>query len=235
MGRVFLNLAPLFCNQWRKIMNDFLEYVDGTFILINSLYSFKRVLIGVCAATIVGVTVGLLRSSLPIYVKGNRVVKLFFDAPRFPPPIAWIPFVIIAFGIGEFSAYTIVFVGAFFPIFVNAYEGAERVPVTIRNIAHSMEIRGLRYVWKVVFPATLPQIFTGVRIGMGMGWMSVIAAEMVSGQSGLGYSIQLNRLNLQYDLVILDFVLIGIIGFILNEGVLYLERVIIPWNDRTVT
>lgn len=219
-------------------MDGLIEYVvrnyDILVILTNCFYSLSRVLVGVLAAVIIGVLLGLFRSSLPKKEKKKKIVKFLFDAPKFPPPIAWIPLVILFFGIGEISAYTIVFIGAFSPIFTNTYEGAESVPVHIRNVAKSMEIKGWKYLFLIIFPFSLPQIFTGIRSGISMGWMSVIAAEMISGQSGLGYSISLNDLNLQYDLVALDIVLIGIIGFLLFEGAIYLENRIISWNEKTL-
>ena len=86
----------------------------------------------------------------------------------------------------------------------------------------------------VLLPYASPQVFTGIRVGVSMGWMSVIAAEMVSGQSGLGYAIQLDRLNLDYTSVLLDIFLIGLIGFILFEALVKAERTIIPWNTSTI-
>ncbi len=211
-----------------------MEYYDLVRVALNCLFSIERVVVGVLMATVFGISIGLLRSMLPRRIKSNKLVKLLFEAPKFPPPIAWIPFVILFFGIGEISAYVIVFIGAFSPIFTSTYEGAESVPMVIRNIARGMEIRGLRYLWKIIFPAALPQIFTGIRVGVGMGWMSVIAAEMISGQSGLGYSIQLNRLNMQYDLMTVDIVLIGLIGFLLFETIVFLQKKIIPWHEATM-
>jgi ABC-type nitrate/sulfonate/bicarbonate transport system permease component len=217
-----------------EIINYIANNYDWYWIALNCLYSVQRVVIGISAAVVIGITVGLARSILPSKIKGNRFVKFCFEAPKFPPPIAWIPFVILFFGIGEFSAYTIVFIGAFSPIFTNTYEGAESVSLIIRNTARSLEIRGARYLWQIIFKAALPQIFTGIRVGISMGWMAVIAAEMISGQSGLGYSIQLNRLNLQYDLMTLDMILIGIIGFFLFESAILLENKIIPWHEKTM-
>jgi len=218
-------------------MSELFSYIGNTYdfvwIVTNCLYSIQRVVIGVCAAVVLGILLGLVRSSLPAGVQRSRIVNFLFEAPKFPPPIAWIPFVILLFGIGELSAYSIVFIGAFAPIFTNAYDGAQSVSAIFCNTARSLEIRGLRYLWSILLPAALPQILTGIRVGVSMGWMSVIAAEMISGQSGLGYSIQLNRLNLQYDLVTLDMVLIGIIGFVLFEGILLLEKKLIPWHDKT--
>ncbi len=179
-----------------------------------------------------GILFGLLRSSLPGGLKRNRFIKFLFEAPKFPPPIAWIPFVILLMGIGEISAYTIVFIGGFSPVFTSTYEGAESVPLTIRRTARSMDISGPAYLFRIILPASLPQIFTGMRVGISMGWMSVIAAEMISGQSGLGYSIQLNRLNMQYGLMTLDMVLIGIIGFLLFEAAIWIQRLVLPWKEE---
>jgi ABC-type nitrate/sulfonate/bicarbonate transport system permease component len=218
-------------------MAELTSYIANTYdfiwIVTNCLYSIQRVVIGVCMALLLGISLGLVRSILPHSIQGNRIINFCFEAPKFPPPIAWIPFVILFFGIGELSAYTIVFIGAFAPIFTNTYDGALSASVIIRNTARSFEIRGFRYLWLILLPAALPQIFTGIRVGVSMGWMSVIAAEMISGQSGLGYSIQLNRLNLKYDLMTLDMVLIGTIGFLLFEGILSLEKKLIPWHDKT--
>ena len=201
---------------------------------LNCLFSISRVMTGVALAAILGVGLGLGRSLLPAALKRSRLLKFLFEAPKFPPPIAWIPFVILLFGIGETSAYVIVLIGAFSPIFTSTYEGAESVPRVLRNCAASLEIRGLRYLGQVVFRSALPQVFTGLRLGVSMGWMSVIAAEMISGRSGLGYSIQLNRLNMQYDLMTVDIVLIGFIGFLLFEATVWLQKKIIPWHEATL-
>jgi len=209
------------------------ENIDVTKITVNCLFSISRVVAGVSMAVVLGVLMGLGRSLLPGWIKRNKLVKFLFEAPKFPPPIAWIPFVILLCGIGEFSAYMIVFIGAFSPVFTSTYEGAESVPKVIRNCAMSMEIHGFRYLWQVIFHSAMPQIFTGIRLGVSMGWMSVIAAEMISGQSGLGYSIQLNRLNMQYDLMTVDIVLIGLIGFLLFEATVFLQKEIIPWHETT--
>lgn len=203
-------------------------------ITVNCLFSLSRVLAGVALATVLGVGLGLGRSLLPSWLKRNRLLKFLLEAPKFPPPIAWIPFVILLFGIGETAAYVIVLIGAFSPIFTSTYEGAESVPPVLRNCAASLEVRGVRYLGRVVFPSALPQVFTGLRSGVSMGWMSVIAAEMISGRSGLGYSIQLNRLNMQYDLMAVDIVLIGLIGFFLFEGTVWLQKKIIPWHEATL-
>lgn len=198
----------------------------------HSLYSLSRVFIGVSAAIVAGILIGLARHGLPVRLKRNFLVNLLLDGPKYPPPIAWIPFVILLMGIGESAAWLIVFIAAFSPIFTNVYEGAESLHPSYKEISNSMELKTLSYLHKVVFPAIRPQIMIGTRVGISMGWMSVIAAEMISGQSGLGYSIQLNRLNLQYSNLITDMFLIGLIGYLLNELVSQLEKRLIFWDEK---
>jgi ABC-type nitrate/sulfonate/bicarbonate transport system permease component len=208
-------------------------YYDFVGIAVNSLFSLERVLIGVILAATVGIVMGVLRSALPQNIKRNLLLRFLLEAPKFPPPIAWIPFVILAFGIGEFSAISIVFIGAFAPIFTAAYDGAESIPLVWRQTAASLQLSTRKFLYAVVFKGSLPQIFVGLRSGVSVGWMAVVAAEMISGQSGLGYSIQLNRQNLQYDLMCIDMLMIGLIGFLLFELIIRLEKICIPWHERT--
>lgn len=209
-------------------MFTFSDYTSSLFY--NCLMSTERVLIGVVFASLIGIALGMLRSRLPYKLKKNVFLKLLIELPKYPPPIAWIPFVILLAGIGNLSAWLIVFIGAFPPIFTNAYEAVNHIHPNIIHTADSLEIKGIKRLWKIILPCALPQFLIGIRIGAGMGWMSVIAAEMVSGQSGLGYSIQMNRLNLQYNLMIYDMIAIGIIGFILHEGLKLLEYKLVPWH-----
>lgn len=198
----------------------------------DGLESLRRVFIGSGYAIIIGVILGLGRSCLPKPIKYNFLFKFIFDFIKFPPPIAWIPLVVLYFGIGEKSAYVIVFIGAFSPVFTNTYEGAESMPNVLKTTSYNFGVKRFRYIYKVLFPYTLPYVFTGIRSGLSMGWMSVIAAEMVSGQSGLGYKIQLLRLNLDYQKIFIYILFIGILGYFLFQIVGILERLILPWSER---
>jgi len=206
------------------------EYYNLIEALANCATSLTRVLIGTLCALVASLFAGFLRSHLPPFLKNKSIINFLFEAPKFPPPIAWIPFVIIICGIGEISAYTIVFIGAFSPIFTSIYAAIESTPIIWTQAARSMEISGVKYYKNILFMSILPQIFTGLRSGFSMGWMSVIAAEMVSGDSGLGYSIQLNRLNMQYDLMVIDMLLIGLVGFLLFESISLIEKWVMPWR-----
>jgi ABC-type nitrate/sulfonate/bicarbonate transport system permease component len=193
--------------------------------------SLIRILMGVGLAFLLGVLLGYARYCLPLKIQNNFLFKLLIEAPRYPPPIAWIPFVIIFAGIGELSATIIVVIGAFFPIFTNTYDGMKNIPRAMVWTARSFELSSWRMFKQVLFPAALPQIMSGLRIGLGMGWMSVIAAEMVSGEAGLGYSIQLSRMNMQYVAMGFDMVVIALIGYLLTLSMDILERRLLYWTD----
>lgn len=199
-------------------------------LLENSWASLFRVLCGGSVAFFVGILFGLIRFSFPEVLKRNFFFNFLIDAPKFPPPIAWIPFVILFMGIAEISSWTIVFVGVFPAVATNTYEALSSVKPEILKVARSMELNFSQMLFRIYFPAILPQVFTGLRVGLNMGWMSIIAAEMISGSSGLGYSIQLNRINLRFDLMVTDMILISIIGFFINWTMTKLERKVVKWQ-----
>lgn len=190
------------------------------------LSSLTRVATGVLLAAFFGIFLGLLAG----HFRKTRFFTMYVDILKPIPPIAWIPIAIILFGLGETSSYFIVFIGAFFPIFSNTFYGARSIPVIYKNCANSFELTTVTYLTKVLFPYTLPYIMSGVKIGIGMGWMSVIAAELIGAQSGLGYYIQLNRLLLQSEDVIVGMLTIGLVGYGLQKVVESLESRLLEWK-----
>jgi len=198
-------------------------------ILLNSWASFSRVLIGGSLAVFLGIFLGFFRWILPELLKKNFIVNIIFDAPKFPPPIAWIPFVVVFLGIGDVSSLVIVIIGVLPSIFTQVYDGLNNIKPEILQTARSMQLTKVAMLRLILIPAILPQLMTGLKIGFSMGWMSIIAAEMISGQSGLGYSIQINRLNLQYTNMLFDMVAIGLIGYLMMCVLQLLERRLVRW------
>jgi len=196
-------------------------------IYIHSLFSISRVLVGFSVAIVSGVGLGLL---LGHYKLLGQYFTFIIELIRPIPPIAWIPLSILFFGLGNLSAFFIVFIGSFFPIFTNTYFGASSLPKILQNVAGTFEIRGFVFFRKILFKYSLPYIFSGLKTGLGIAWMSVIAAELIGAQSGLGYYIQLNRLMLRMDNVLLGMLLIGFIGLLLSKILDKLEVFAIPWK-----
>ena len=181
-------------------------------------------------ALVLGVFLGLLRASLPKTVRNNFFFNFFLEIPRFPPPIAWIPFIILLLGIGEWSAYTIVFIGAFPPIFTSTYEAAINIPEPILRFTNSLQLPRWKRQFHILMMYISPEIFTSLKVAAAMAWMCVIAAEMISGQSGLGYAIQLGRLNMQYDEVLFCMLAIGSIGYFIHWVLNMSESLLLPWS-----
>jgi len=203
------------------------KLMAGGQLLGDMAVSVARVLGGFLLAALIGVGMGVGLGTFP---KLNGAVRGLVDLLRPLPPIAWIPLGILWFGIGNGSAVFIVFLGAVFPIFVNTLDGVLNVRRSYLNTAYCLGAGRALVLTDVLFPAAMPQILTGLRLGLGFAWTCVIAAELVGAQSGLGYMIQLNRLVLQMENVLAGMIAIGLIGLGLNKLSSYLERRLLRWQ-----
>lgn len=203
------------------------SFTEGD-LLHHIAASLGRVAVGFAVAAISGVTLGVVGATMKSV---GKIIKPLVEILRPIPPIAWIPIAILIFGLGNTSSYFIVFLGAFFPIFTSAYFGANSIPIVYKNVAGSFALNPLAYIWRVVFFYTLPAIFVGLKTGIGMAWMSVIAAELIGTQSGLGYFIEINRLLLRTDNIVAGMIAIGAIGSILVLLVSWLEKLTMPWKQ----
>jgi len=221
-----LLLVRFYLPSLLQIVNSLVTNFSTPSFYIDIFSSLQRVFVGFLVATIVGVVLGILFG----YNKFFRNLRFYIELLRPIPPIAWIPIAIIIFGLGDTSSYFIVFLGAFFPIFTSTYFSVISMPEIYKYVAQSFEIGKFKYIKNVIFFYSLPHIFTGMKIGIGMAWMSVIAAELIGAQSGLGYFIQLNRLLLQTDNVVVGMLIIGIIGLLLSKLVDLIETISTPWT-----
>ncbi|HLD89234.1 MAG TPA: ABC transporter permease [Candidatus Nanoarchaeia archaeon] len=202
-------------------------------ILISDTFiSLTRVFIGFILASILGFFVGLA-----LY-QSNMLNDLFsplIDLLRPISPVAWVPIAIMWFGIGNNPAFFLVGLGVFFPVFTNTYEALRLVKKSYLYVAKNLGASKFKIITKVLVPAAMPQIITGLRIGLGVGWMALITAELVGATSGLGYMIQLNRMLLQTENVILGMVVIGIMGYIMNKIMLTYEAKITRWRNESIS
>lgn len=191
--------------------------------------SLERVLVGFFIASVAAVPLalalaasGMLRAILLPIVTFLRPI----------PPIAWIPLAILWFGIGDHPSYFITAIASFFPIFINTYSGATAVEADHLNAARCLGAGRWALLLRVFLPSALPAVWTGLRIGLGQAWMAVVTAELIAAQSGLGYLIQLSRLNLDTDVVIVGMCVIGAIGACMTGILSYAERWVLPWRTR---
>ncbi|MBA2868376.1 ABC transporter permease [Methanococcus maripaludis] len=201
----------------------------GTGNLIeNTIVSIERVLIGFFIAGAFAIPLGLL---MGYYSLINDLFDTTIELLRPIPPLAWVPLALAWFGIGESSMHFIIFIGAFFPILINTISGVKSVPVIMIEAAKTLGGSTKDILKSVVVPASSPDILTGLRVGAGIAWMCVVAAEMLPGSdAGLGYLIiyaySLSKMNI----VVASMIIIGIIGIILDRGLRYIEKKYFCWK-----
>jgi ABC-type nitrate/sulfonate/bicarbonate transport system permease component len=146
------------------------------------------------------------------------------------PPLAWIPLSILWFGIGDTQNEFIIFLGMFFPVLLNTIAGVKDIEPNLIRAARCLGANEIRILRRIVLPATLPQIITGIRIGMGFGWMALVAAELIGANSGLGFLINDARTVLRTDYVIVGMITIGLVGLAIDQIVRFLGRRFMPWS-----
>ena len=193
----------------------------------NLIFSAERVAKGFLAAILVAVPVGLA-------IGWNRIASGALDPTvqllRPIPITAWLPFSIAVFGIRDLGAIFLIALGAFYPIVVNTAQGARDVERNLIRAAMMMGAGKWTVLRRVVFPASLPSIFTGLRIGLGIAWTAVIVAEMVAVKSGLGYVLWDAYYVGRMDVVIADMATIGLLGLVSDRVILLIEGWALKWR-----
>lgn len=191
--------------------------------------SLKRVFSGVALAFITGIPLGMV---MGYWRRLGDLIGPFVEIIRPVPPLAWVPLAILWFGIGDTSAMFIISLGAFFPILLNTVTGV--LSINRKFIEHSIILgAGKRDLFmKVLIPGAMPSIITGVRIGLGIGWMTLVAAEFTGVQSGygLGYMIMTARDIQRADLIIAGMAIIGVTGYLMDFAIKKIERRLLQWR-----
>lgn len=215
-----------------KIVDAFVQLAtrgdtSGYSLWTHALVSIQRVLVGFGLGVLFGVPIGLLMGLYPkVYAGARSIIEPF----RFIPPIAWIPLAIIFFsGLSRFAF--LIFLGAFFPVFTSTLVGVARVEPIHRKVG---VVHGASKFWtlrNVVIPTVLPDIMAGMRVGLGTAWLTIVAAELAGGIStGLGRMMVNYAELLQVPHVIVGMLLIGLIGFLMNEILLLVEKRLFRWR-----
>ncbi len=220
-------LNPLTLPSPVNILKKFILLIQNGSLQKNLLISSKRVLTGYTISAISAVILGIF---IGLSSHFKRMTDLIIQILKPIPPISWIPLVILWFGIGEESKVFLIFIGGFFTILVNVVDGIRRIDVKLVELSNAMVISRLKYIFQVVIPYAAPNIFTGLRVGLGQSWMCVVAAELVASSTGLGYMIMYARQFGQTDVVIIGMLMIGIIGKIMDSILMAIERRIIRWK-----
>jgi NitT/TauT family transport system permease protein len=191
--------------------------------------SLLRILVGTGIALGLAIPLGIL---MGWFEDLDAVMTPIFEILRPIPPIAWIPLAILWFGIGLASKVFIIATGVFFPTLVNTYLGVKFTDPLLIKAAQTLGAKDKNILWEVIVPASIPLIVAGVRIGVGLGMMCLVAAELVAASSGLGYLIMLGGDDLKPELSILGMILIGLIGLMADRMILAVERKVTYWKKE---
>jgi nitrate/nitrite transport system permease protein len=185
------------------------------------LYSLGRVLLGYGLAVLVAVPLGFALGLAP---KLYQALNPFIQVLRPVSPLAWMPLALYVFRDSSVSTIFIIFICAIWPMLINTAVGAAGLRPEWHNVSRVFGVRRMEHVARIVFPASMPMIMTGMRISIGIAWFVIVAAEMVGAQSGIGYFIWNEWNNLQIASMIVAIVLIGIIGLALDAGLSWAAR-----------
>jgi NitT/TauT family transport system permease protein len=225
---VIATKSAIFPTPWQVISGTLELARDGT-LWEHIGASLMRVGAGFGLAVALAIPLGLWMG----WVHGAFVtLNPLFQILRPISPIAWIPIAILWFGVGNASPIFLIFIASVFPMIVQTTVGVHTIEKRFLRAAENFGVTRTKLFVKVVFPATLPQIITGMRIGLGVAWLVVVAAEMIALRSGLGYLIIDSRnAGNRYDLVIAGMIIIGLIGLMLDGFMRLLESMkVVRWR-----
>ena len=220
-GIVVYTESPIFPTPWAVVTGTLELAADGT-LWEHITASLMRVGIGFGLAMLVGIPLGLWMGWVDA---AYRTFNPIFQMLRPISPIAWIPLAILWFGVGDISPIFLIFISSVFPLIVQTTSGVHTIDRRYLRAATNFGVSRGVMLRRVVIPAVLPEIIIGMRIGIGVAWLVVVAAEMIALRSGLGYLIMDSRnAGNRYDLVIASMILIGVIGLLLDGATRLLEK-----------
>ncbi len=197
------------------------EMIDNGTLITNIATSMYRFAIGYISSVIIAVLLGLVLGRMPgVFKYVNPSVQLL----RPISPTAWMPFIVLLFGIGDLPAIVIIFIAAFFPVLLSTVSAVRNIDPIYIKVSENFGIKQPQLMWKVIFPAAFPQIANGIHLALGTAWIFLVAGEMVGAQSGLGYQIIDARNNVRADILLATIIVIGLIGLLLDTILKIIEK-----------
>jgi nitrate/nitrite transport system permease protein len=193
------------------------------------LASLQRVAIGYSLAAIVGIGLGILVGSSAFMYDA---VDPIFQVLRTVPPLAWLPIALASLEEANPSAIFVIFITAIWPIIINTTVGVQQIPQDYKNVAKVLHLSGPKYFWEIMFPAAVPYIFSGLRIGIGLAWLAIVAAEMLVGGVGIGFFIWDSYNSSQLSEIIIALIYVGIVGLILDRLVAWIAKLVVPSEEQ---
>jgi nitrate/nitrite transport system permease protein len=211
-------------DTWELIAHPFYDHGGNDVgIAWQLIASLKRVAYGYSLAVLVGVSLGVLVGQSTWALRG---LDPLFQVLRTVPPLAWLPISLAGFRDGHPSAIFVIFITSIWPIIINTSIGIRNIPEDYRNVAKVIRLNGVEYFAKIMLPAAAPFIFSGLRIGVGLSWLAIIAAEMLIGGVGIGFFIWDAWNSSRISDIILALVYVGLIGFALDRVVAFIGHMV---------
>ena len=224
-GAALPSPTKVISDTWELIIDPFYDQGGNDVGLAwQLLASLKRVAYGYSLAVIVGISLGVLVGQSTWALRG---LYPLFQVLRTVPPLAWLPISLAGFRDGNPSAIFVIFITAIWPIIINTSVGIRNIPEDYRNVSKVIRLNGVEYFAKIMLPAAAPYIFSGLRIGVGLSWLAIIAAEMLIGGVGIGFFIWDAWNSSRISDIILALVYVGLVGFMLDR--------LVGWVGNKVT
>ena len=211
-------------DTWELIVDPFFDRGGVDKGLFWHIYaSVKRVALGYLLASIAGIALGVLIGSSKF---ATRALDPIFQVLRTIPPLAWLPLSLAAFRDAQPSAIFVIFITAIWPIIINTAVGIRNIPQDYQNVAKVLRLNRGEYFVHIMLPAAAPFIFTGLRIGVGLSWLAIVAGEMLIGGVGIGFFIWDSWNSSRISDIILALIYVGVIGLLLDRTIAVLGRIV---------
>lgn len=211
-----------------EVFVTFWGMVESGELAGNIGISIFRVFSGFLIGTTVGFMVG---SAMALSPSMERTIAPTLNAIRQVPLFAWIPLLLLWLGIGEGFKVAFIAIGAFYPMVVNTFDGIHGVPRSYLEVARAFGFGPFKLLWRVLIPAALPSLFTGIKLALGISWMLVVGAELVAAGEGIGYLMTWGRQLFQLDIVFVAIIVVGFIGYSMFQVLALLEMALLRWQQ----
>jgi NitT/TauT family transport system permease protein len=210
-----------------EVFDKVIEVNRSTKFITSIGISVRRIVLGFLVACALGISLGIM---IGRYRRARQLLMPALEVFRPIPAIAWVPMAIMLWPTNEVSIVFITFLGAFFPILLNTVHGVQAIDPVLLRAARSLGAKEMSLLTQVVLPGALPHIFTGLAVGMGVAWVSLIAAEMISGQFGVGYFTWEAYSLITYSEIALGMITIGVLGLLCSGAIRLVARIVMPWT-----
>lgn len=221
--------SPAILPSISTVFDSLKSQLDSGQLVKDISISLIRVLEGYLIAAVLGITLGVL---MGISERINKFFFLTFTSIRQIPMLAWIPLIVLWFGIGESSKIIVIVIAAYFPILLNTMNGIKRTDTKLIEVGNMYNLSKWKLFTKIYFPSALPSIFVGLKLGLGISWMAVVGAEIIASSSGIGYRMNDARSLMQPEVVFVGMLVIALLGIIMDQILTRISKKITPWENN---